>query len=337
MNFCAIGLGRMGRRHLLVAKSMGFKLSGVYDPSPDSVRMAVEEFGLANEVTFDSAEDMLQSTRPDALVVASTAPSHCRYVCMAAAAGVRYVLCEKPMAISLEESDRMIAACARAGTVLAVNHQMQFMAQYTQVKQLVDSEPFGGLRSVTVVGSNFGLAMNGSHYFEMFRYLTDEQLATISFWGDPEKVPNPRGPQYEDCSGQLRALSSSGIRMYMELGGDQYHGIQLIFGCRYGQIYLDDLTGHMRSVSRKAEFRELPSTRYGMPADDLVWQIAPADVIAPTEAVWKAMLEGESFPDGECGRHATQALVAANVSGELGGQPVRLDDPRLLGRVFQWA
>lgn len=337
MNFCVIGLGRMGRRHLLVAKNLGFKIVGVYDPLPDSVRLAGEEYGLADEVIFSSVENMLQSTRPAALVVASTAPSHSKYVCMAAEAGVRYVLCEKPMAVSVQECDRMIAACSQSGTVLAVNHQMRFLETFTYVKQLIDSPQFGGVSSITIAGSNFGLAMNGSHYVEIFRFLTGEDISSLNFWADSEKVPNPRGAEYADRSGQLRAVSASGKRLYIEMGSDQSHGIQITFGCRFGQVMLDELTGNVRAVSRKAEFRELPSTRYGMPADESLRQIESPDVIAATEAVWRSMFDGAAFPDGASGRHSTQVLVAANVSGERGGEFVQLDDITLSERVFHWA
>lgn len=337
MRFVIIGLGRMGRRHLQVAKNLGFEIAGIYDPLPESVSLALKEYSLPESMVFDSAQRMLETVRPDALTVASTAPSHCEYVCMAAAAKVRYVLCEKPMAVSVAECDRMIAACQASGTALAVNHQMQFMEQYTLIKELAASPAFGGLRSVTVAASNFGLAMNGAHYFEMFRYLTGEEIDTVSFWADAEKVPNPRGPQYEDRSGQLRAVTPSGVRLYMEIGGDLGHGIQVVYGCRCGQIWVDELAGMVRYIHRKAEFRDLPTTRYGMPAEESARNIAPADVMAPTEAVWRAMLAGGEYPDGRRGRHAVKALVAANLSGERDGAPVRLADGASAERLFPWA
>lgn len=327
----------MGRRHLQVAKNLGLEIVGIFDPMPESIRLVREEYKLSEQVVFSSAKEMLEKTRPETLVVSSTATSHCEYVCMAAEAGVKFILCEKPMAVSLEECDRMIEACERSGSVLAVNHQMQFMEQYTIVKKLVNSLEFGGLRSITVAASNFGLAMNGTHYFEMFRYMTDESISKVSCWTDSAKVPNPRGSQYEDRSGQLRAVSPSGIRLYMELGGDLGHGIQVIYSCLLGQILVDELSGHLRYIHRQSEFAELPTTRYGMPAVTEVRQIAPADVIKPTQDVWQAMFENRSFPDGACGRHAVAVLVAANISGEADGKQIELARELPVDRVFPWA
>jgi len=337
MKFCVIGLGRMGRRHLRVAKNLGFDIVGVFDPLPESIRLAKEEEGISDDIVFDSVEAMLMAPKPEAIVIASTAPSHCKYVREAAKSGVRYILCEKPMAISIDECNQMIAACTEHGASLAINHQMQFMEQYTRVKHLINSPEMGELRSITVAGSNFGLAMNAVHYFEMFRYLTGEEISTVNFWADVTKVPNPRGIQYEDLSGQMRALSRSGIRLNMDIGGDLGHGIQVVYGCRYGQILVDELGGFMRYTNRNNEFRDFPSTRYGMPSTTQILKIEPADAIAPTQSVWQAMLNGQSYPDGVAGLHAVRALVAANLSAETSGETVSIAQEKITQRRFPWA
>lgn len=336
MKVCVIGVGRMGRRHIAAARGAGLSLAGIFDQSADAVAAAVAECNVSTDQVFHDPREMLRIVGPDAVVVSTTAPSHSEFVCASAEAGARYIVCEKPMASSLEQCDQMIAACEAVGAKLAVNHQMRFMEQYTYIKALANSPEFGGLRSVVVTAANFGLAMNGVHYFEAFRFLTDEMLRTISCWFDPGNVPNPRGAQYVDRSGQLRGVSASGIRLIMELGSDLGHGIEVVYGCRYGQIVVDELSGSMRAVHRNAEYRDLPTTRYGMPATEIRRTIAPADVIKPTEALWRAMIGGESYPDGAAGRHTLAALVAANISGEDQGRAVNLAELPV-SRSFMWA
>jgi predicted dehydrogenase len=337
MKICVIGVGRMGRRHVAAARSAGFTLAGVFDQSPEALAATLAECDVDKSIVFNQVGEMLDTVCPDAVVVSTTAPSHCEYVCASAAAGARYILCEKPMASSLEECDRMIANCRAAGAKLAVNHQMRFMEQYTNIRALIDTLEFGGLRSMVVTAGNFGLAMNGSHYFEAFRYLTGESIAEISAWLDPNNVPNPRGSQYVDRSGQLRGVTISGVRLVMELGGDLGHGIEVIYACRNGQILVDELAGHVRAIHRRAEYRDLPTTRYGMPADEFQRKIAQAEVTGPTVALWRAMLADGSFPDGDSGRHAVAALVAANLSGESGGRAVALASGLPRERSFAWA
>lgn len=333
-----IGLGRMGLRHVVAAESLGMKVIGGADLSPDARATLTRDHGVPPEACFDDGSAMLSALRPDALVVATTAPSHAPFVLAAAAAGVRYILCEKPMASSLAEADGMLAACAVSGARLAVNHQMRFMDQYTEVKALLGSEALGPLSSVSVAAPNFGLAMNASHYFEMFRYLTDEPVAEVNAWFEAEKLANPRGAQFDDASGRVLARTASGTAMYLDFSARSGWGVQVIYSCRNGQIIVDELLGEMKIVARQAEFRNLSTTRYGMPVDVEHRKIAPADVIAPTAAVWSAMLCGADWPDGASGAHALRCLVAAHASHRAGGTTVQLGSPDLpQDEVFRWA
>ena len=242
------------------------------------------------------------------------------------------------MAVSINECKQMIAACEQYGVVLAINHQMRFVEQYQTIKGLINTSEFGGLASVTVSASNFGLAMNGSHYFEMFRFLTGKKITQLSFSMDQENVPNPRGKEFNDCSGQLCAINDAGQRLYMELGGDIGHGLNVLYGCRYGQIFVDEIAGYVRAVSRREEFRDLPTTRYAMPSNETSFELtSAADIIISTQDVWNAMLDGENYPDGECGIHAIKALVAANISGEEDSRKIFIDDFLPNDRVFPWA
>ena len=333
-----VGLGRMGLRHIQAASNLGMVVCGVSDRSEQACATVQANLGLAAEACFPDVRDMLKTARPDALVVATTAPSHAAFVLAAAELGVRYILCEKPMSTSLVDARAMIDACARAGAKLAVNHQMRFMPQYTRVKSLIGSAELGPLSSILVAGSNFGLAMNASHYFEMFRYISDSAVTRVQAWFEEGNLANPRGAEFEDRSGRLLARAETGPAMYIDFSSASGWGLQVIYICRHGQIVVDELNGDMRVAARQAEFRDLPTTRYGMPADVQQLSIEPADTVVPTMAVWSAMLDGMPFPDSEAGLHALSCLVAAHTSHDAGGREVRLDAPALpRARTFNWA
>ncbi len=287
---------------------------------------------------FADAREMIEKTRPELLVVATTAPSHADFVCLGAKNGAKAILCEKPMAVSLAECDRMIEACASAGTRLAVNHQMRFMEQYTKAKQIVEDASFGGLASATVIAGNFGIAMNGSHYFEMFRYLTDEMPAQVSAWFSAETVANPRGVQFEDRAGSVRITTAKGRRFYLDASTDQGHGMHVTYAGPHGRLDVDELAGKAQLVVRKAEHRDVPTTRYGMPHDEHAIAITPANSTTPTRAVLEALLAGKNYPDGAVGRMAVEVLAAAYMSNEQGGKTIELASANLpRDRKFPWA
>lgn len=339
LRVAVIGLGRMGLRHVEAARRLGMDVCGAADVSPAALQAVHNQhYVAAAAACFTDAFEMLAKVKPEALVIATTAPTHALFVLAAAEVGVRYVLCEKPLATSLAEADAMLAACERAGTRLAVNHQMRYMAQYTQVKALIDTEELGPLASILVAGSNFGLAMNASHYFEMFRYISGKSVSGVQAWLEDGQLANPRGDQFEDRSGRLLARCETGPSMFIDFSAQAGWGLQVVYICRHGQIIVDELNGDMRIAARQAQYRELPTTRYGMPVDIRNEQIEPADTVVPTMAVWNALLAGQGYPDGAAGAHALACLVAAHASNEAGGRAVRLDDATLpRERVFKWA
>jgi len=337
MKIAIIGSGRMGRRHIQVARQAGLEVVGICDASEEALALAVKEQQVKPEQTFFDANKLFEQTHPDCVIVATTAPSHCEYTRRAIEHGAKFILCEKPMAVSLQECDQMISVCKKAGARLAINHQMRFMDQYIEPKRLINSAAFGGLSSVTAIAGNFGMAMNGTHYFEMFRFLTDEVPLNASAWFSSSTVPNPRGAQFEDRAGAVRLATESGKSFYLEANNNQGHGLHIIYAGRNGQIFIDELTGLMRWVVREEQYRSLPTTRYGMPCIEESKKIPPADAVAPSKSVLQALIENRNFPTAEDGRTAVASLVAAYVSNEQNHVAVSIDDKLPLDRVFPWA
>lgn len=78
---------------------------------------------------------MIEATDLDAVAIA--VPNDLHYdVCLAAADRGKHILCEKPLALSLEEADTMIAACRRAGVVLMYGENLLFAPMYRHLRDL---------------------------------------------------------------------------------------------------------------------------------------------------------------------------------------------------------
>lgn len=328
----------MGRRHVQAVRSLGLDVHAICDTSTESLALTEREHGIGPDRQFRDLADLLARVRPEGLIIATTAPTHAEYTCMAAEAGVKVILCEKPMAVSLAQCDRMLRVCREHGVRLAINHQMRFMEQYLLPKAIVEGEAFGGLTSVTGVGGNFGMSMNALHYFEMFRFMTGEAPRSVTAWFADASVPNPRGPEFQDRAGAVRLETATGKRFYLDCGADQGHGMQVIYAGPYGHVYVDELAGTLHCTVREEQYRPLPTTRYGMPALRTTHTIAPADVIAPSAAVLQALIRDDDYPDGADGRLAVAVLVGAYLSHERGHAAIDLEGDELpLDRVFPWA
>jgi predicted dehydrogenase len=215
---------------------------------------------------------------------------------------------------------------------------MRFMDHYREAKRIVRAAEFGGLSSVTVVAGNMGMATNGLHYFEMFRYVSDERPASVTAWLEPRGATDPRGADFEDRAGSVRVVTATGKRLYLELGADQGHGIRVIYAGLAGQLVVDELSGTMRLSVREAAHRHLPTVRYAMPGSERVFQVEPTETVQSTRRVLEALMQGGEAPSGEDGRLAVAVLVAAYESAQRGSVPVSVDDPTIpLDRKFHWA
>ncbi len=334
-----VGAGRMGRSHAEALAGMGVRLAALCDPRAEARQAVGDAFDVPPDRRFADSESLYRAAGPgDVVVVATTADSHRVEVERAAAAGAPAILCEKPLATSVADCEAMIRACADAGALLAVNHQMRFMDQYREVKAVLDSGALGRLASMTVVGGCFGLAMNGSHYVEALMYLTGDRPAAAGAWFTGDPFPNPRGPQFFDQAGEVRIVTDGGRRLNLVIGADQGHGMTVTYAGAYGHIFCDELAGEMIVTERLPEHRVQPPTRYGMPVRRHARRFPVADNVTPTRAVLEALRAGSGFPDGETGRTVVATLAACWASAECDGRAIRLD---ALGPVrerrFPWA
>ena len=337
MKIALIGSGRMGRRHISAIQMLGHEIFGVVDFNPQCLELAQKENGVPADKCHDNSGELFSRGIPDGLVVATTADYHHSLVIDAARRGVKFILVEKPMAVSVQQCQEMIQVCREEGATLGVNHQMRFMEQYTLTKGKSESEDLGGFCSMNVVAGNMGLAMNCSHFFEAFRYFTGERILSVNAWLSRYDLPNPRGYQFRDKSGVVRANSQSGKRLFIDCGGDQGNGIFVVYGCRFGQIRLDELTGDYTVMCRKHGDRELPTTRYGMPSEYYGSKIQGAEVVESSARVLESLLNRKDYVTGEDGLHAVKVLAACYKSNAHNGAEVQVDDLDNDTTVFPWA
>jgi predicted dehydrogenase len=123
----------MGRNHVRLLSSLpGAELVGVYDPLPGAAEAAARDHGAR---VFPRLEDLADEI--EAAVVAAPTVAHAGMGCALLDRGL-HLLIEKPLAVSLEEADRLLA---HAGSrVLAVGH-VEFFNPAVQALLAVGSPP----------------------------------------------------------------------------------------------------------------------------------------------------------------------------------------------------
>lgn len=146
-----VGAGRMGsfHAHTLAQRIPGTLLAAIADPVPGAAEKLAVTLGAASSYT--DPHQLLVDNEIDAIVIASPARTHAELVVAAAKAG-KHVFCEKPMAVTLEDADKAIAAASQAGIILQVWFNRRFISGFAAAYEEIRAGKIGVpqlMRSVT--------------------------------------------------------------------------------------------------------------------------------------------------------------------------------------------
>ncbi len=162
------GTGFVARVHALALRELGVEVAAVCGRTTE----AAEAFEEGR--SYRDLEELLESERVDVLHVCTPNHLHAEQALAALERGV-HVLCEKPLAVSTEESSRMVAAAAERGLVGATCYHVR---GYPLVEQMRAEFAAGGLGELAFVHG---------------RYLCDDVFFPASGWRvDPARS----GPSY---------------------------------------------------------------------------------------------------------------------------------------------
>lgn len=213
---CLVGAGRAGMVHALNFRRAipEADLVAVVDSRPEVVEASARELGL--ERGYASLAEAADRVPFDAVVIGAPTFVHCQ-VTLEAAALSKHILCEKPMARTLEECDRMAEAAERAGVALQLGFMRRFDRNYQLAKAMVDSGEIGEVtlvRSVTrgpglpppwyydFSRSNGLLAEVNSHDCDTIRWFGGSEVATVFAQAGAFYRPDIRDshPAFHDCA-----------------------------------------------------------------------------------------------------------------------------------------
>ena len=116
----------------------GAELLGVADDDPSRG----EKIASQNEARFFASYEALLEAKPDGVIICTENNRHRSLVEMAASRGV-HVLCEKPIATTLEDARAIVEACDKAGVLLMTAFPMRFSAPLLEIKARLDNGDFG--------------------------------------------------------------------------------------------------------------------------------------------------------------------------------------------------
>lgn len=154
VRYAVIGAGHIAQVAVLPAFAharRNSRLVAVVSGDRTKRQEMVKRYGLEAAFGYDGIDECLRMV--DAVYIALPNSMHAAYTIKAARAGV-HVLCEKPMAVTVDECRRMIAACRTARVKLMIGYRLHFEALNLEVIELVRN---GRLGDVKFFNSSFSM------------------------------------------------------------------------------------------------------------------------------------------------------------------------------------
>lgn len=148
-----IGQGRSGRdiHGVYLATDARYRIVAVADTLADRRARAAQEYGCA---THAEAAELLARKDLDLIVNSAFSHQHVPLTLAALKAG-HHVLCEKPLAPTAREVDRMIATAKKAGKVLAVFQQSRYAPYFEEIQRVIASGVLGRIVQISVAFNGF--------------------------------------------------------------------------------------------------------------------------------------------------------------------------------------
>jgi predicted dehydrogenase len=148
VRFAVVGLGHIAQAAVLPAfrHAKGFaELTALVSGNAAKRRELGKRYRVKHVVSYQESRDLFSSGEIDAVYIALPNSQHAAWTIRAAEAGL-HVLCEKPLAVSVHDCERMIDACERNGVQLMTAYRLHFERCNLEVADLVRKKRIGDAR-----------------------------------------------------------------------------------------------------------------------------------------------------------------------------------------------
>lgn len=326
-----VGAGGISGTWFPKLKEANVEVAGIVDLDHVRAQAQADKFGLSPLISDDLAE-ILKQVKPDFVVDLTPPDHHCTVTCAALAAGC-HVIGEKPMAASMDQARRMVAAADAAGKLYMVSQSRRYDATHAGLTRFIADGTLGPLTTMNCafyIGAHFGgfrdemaspLILDMSiHHFDLARMLSKADPVAVY-----AREYNPKGSWYAgDVAASCIFEMSDGL-VFTYTGSwcaegmhTSWHGDWRFVGVKGTVTYERDQQPTGECVSGDTGFfrPQTPCTVEPVPT-------APGQAGAIQEFL--AALQGGPLPQGECHDNIKSlAMVFAAIESSRLGKRVAI-------------
>lgn len=193
IRIAVLGCGRIGRMHAdNIASHPRAVLAGVFDVPAPSAEDVSQKHGVTN---FASAEDVFAANEVDAVLIATSTPTHVDFIEMGVKAG-KALLCEKPIDLDIARVNALAERIAGTDVPIMLGFVRRFDPGHAGARQALLDGEIGDLHQVIITSRDPGMApdayieVSGGifrdmtiHDLDLARFMLGEEVTTVSAHG----------------------------------------------------------------------------------------------------------------------------------------------------------
>ncbi len=150
IRYALIGCGRISPNHIAAAKENNDKLElvAICDIDTERLELIKNEFSLDSVKTYTDYKQMLKEVSPQLVAIATNSGDHAFIALDCIEAGANIII-EKPIALSLEDADKIISSAEKKGVKVCACHQNRFNKSIKKIHSAIEQNSFGKLFHAT--------------------------------------------------------------------------------------------------------------------------------------------------------------------------------------------
>lgn len=262
-----VGTGFMGPAHTEGLRRLGIRVVGILGSSEEKSRRAAEALGL--EKAYPNLETLLEDDEVQSVHITTPNRLHFDQASRCLGAG-KHVLCEKPLAMTSDESARLVQLAEESGLVAGVNYNLRFYPLNFEARHKVQQGELGDVISIyggyvqdwllyptdynwRLIAEQGGkvraIGDIGTHWMDLMQFITGLEIEAV--FADLKTVyPTRQRPmgEVETFSGKVQDVQAT-----EEIGieTEDYGAVLLHFkGGAHGSLWVSQMTAGRKNCQR---------------------------------------------------------------------------------------
>jgi len=295
------GLGSRGNAYAEALKHFEDRIefTAAADIIPEKLAMFSEKYGIAPEMQFDSAEEMLQADRvADIMIIATMDRQHYGHAMPALEKGY-HLLLEKPISPELNECIEIADLANKKGLNVVVCHVLRYTPFFRKMKEIIDSGAIGEVMAI-------------------------DAIENVLYWHQAHSFVRGNWRNTAETSPMILQKSCHDMDIYLWLAGQHSKAVSSFGSLKYYKPELAPKGATPRCDENCPHFKTCPYNVYDAyiakaENGNFNW---PVDVVAPDKTMESLVKNLKNGPYGRCVYHCDNDMVdhqVVNILLENGG------------------